>query len=49
MATGTYTGESPLSIISILAAAAVTYAIIRAIVTADGLPNYPSYKDMAGG
>lgn len=49
MATGTHTGESPLSIISILAAAAVTYAIIRAIVTADGLPNYPSYKDMAGG
>lgn len=49
MATGTYTGESPLSIISILAAAAVSYAIIRAIVTAEGLPNYPSYQDMING
>lgn len=49
MATGAWDGEGSLSLISILAAEAVAYAIIRAIVTAVSLPDYPSYRDMAEG
>ena len=46
MATGTWTGDVNLSLVSILAAEAVTRAIIRAVVTATGLPGYPSYSDL---
>ena len=46
MATGTWEGEVNLSLVSILAAEAVTRAIIRAVVTAEGLPGYPSYSDL---
>jgi len=49
MATGTWKGDVNLSLVSILAAEAVTRAIIRAIVTAKGLEGYPSYADMSGG
>ena len=38
-----------LSLVSILAAEAVTRAIIRAVVTAEGLPGYPSYADLNAG
>ena len=48
MATGTWQGDVNLSLVSILAAEAVTRAIIRAVVTADGLPGYPSYSDLNG-
>ena len=49
MATGTWEGEINLSLLSILAAEAVTRAIIRAIVTAEGLPGYPSFTDLNTG
>ncbi len=49
MATGTWEGDVNLSLVSILAAEAVTRAIIRAVVTADGLPGYPSYSDLNNG
>jgi L-aminopeptidase/D-esterase-like protein len=38
-----------LSLVSILAAEAVTRAIIRAVVTAEGLEGYPSYSDLESG
>ena len=46
MATGDWKKKVDLSILSILAGEAVTQAIIRAIVTATGLPGYPSYSEM---
>lgn len=49
MATGTWEGDVNLSLVSILAAEAVTRAIIRAVVTAEGLPGYPSYSDLNKG
>ena len=49
MATGTWEGDVNLSLLSILAAEAVTRAIIRAIVTAEGLPGYPSFTDLNTG
>ena len=49
MATGTWKSDVNLSLVSILAAEAVTRAIIRAVVTATGLPGYPSYSDLDSG
>ncbi len=49
MATGTWEGDINLSMVSILAAEAVTRAIIRAVVTAEGLPGYPSFSDLNEG
>lgn len=46
MATGTYTGDVNLAIVSILAAEAVSEAIVRAIKTATGLPDIPAYRDL---
>jgi L-aminopeptidase/D-esterase-like protein len=49
LATGAHDSPVNLSIVSILAATAVTEAIIRAVVTATGLPGYPAYRDMKKG
>lgn len=49
MATGKWEDDINLSLLSILAAEAVSRAIIRAVVTAAGLPGYPSYSDLAEG
>lgn len=46
MATGTWDGAIDLSLMSILAAEAVTRAIIRAVVMAEGLTGYPSYSEV---
>lgn len=49
LATGALDRPTNLSILCILAAAAVTEAIIRAVVTATGVPGYPAYRDLVKG
>ena len=46
MATGAWDGEINLSLMSILAAEAVTHAIIRAVMMAEGTTGYPSYSEI---
>ncbi|MBM3262644.1 MAG: P1 family peptidase [candidate division Zixibacteria bacterium] len=46
LATGALDRPANLSVLCILAAAAVSEAIVRAVVTATSIPGYPSYREI---
>jgi L-aminopeptidase/D-esterase-like protein len=47
LATGTWTGDADLLVIGALAAEVTADAIVRSVLTAKGIPGYPSASDLA--
>jgi L-aminopeptidase/D-esterase-like protein len=48
LATGTWDGDASVTLVGALAAEAVADAIVRAVLAAEGIPGYPSARDLSG-
>ena len=47
LATGTWNGDPNVTLVGALAAEVVADAIVRAILAAEGIPGYPSARDLS--
>ena len=48
LATGTWDGDTNVTVVGALAAEAIADAIVRAALAAEGIPGYPSARDLSG-